>query len=138
MSYFDKEVLSDLSKHNISFDVLTEIEHSSIVREINERIPFSGSKIAWTKLKNSINFSYNPLDLATSRLADEIRKVTDDNLIFVGDSACDEAYSIDPDFLEEALRIFSELPQHTYIVQKSLTWIACITFEGDLNFANLL
>ncbi len=91
MSYFDEEVRSDLSTHNINFDILTEIEHASITKDINERVPFSGSKVSWTSLKTSIHFSREPSDLATSQLADEIRKVADDKLIFVGDSACDEA-----------------------------------------------
>lgn len=138
MSYLDEELIKDLRDHNILFDILSESEHISIVRKINANIPFSGSKVAWSNLNTSMNLGREPSDFATLRLAEEIRKVADSNLIFVGDSACDEAYSISIEYLEITLKIFSELPQHTYIVTESLTWIACISFEGDLDFANIL
>lgn len=136
MSYLDNELIKDLSENSIGYDTLSESEHASIVKKINEQIPFSGSKIDWGNLKNSINFGSESSELAILKMANEIKSITDENTIFVSDSACDEAYSISAENLEKALRIFSELPQHTYIVPKSLTWIACISFEGDLDFAS--
>ena len=137
MNYFDKEIITDLKTHNIGFQTLTDAEHKIIVHEINKKIPFSSSKIDWKILKNSHIFFYEPLSIAALQLAEKIREVSDGNLIFVGDSACDEAYSIAPESLEQALKLFSELPQHTYILQSSLNWIACISFEGDIDFARL-
>ncbi|MGA9703747.1 hypothetical protein [Pseudomonas sp.] len=136
MSYFDDELIKDLSKHSIGYAILSEAEHASIVNEINEKAPFSGSKIDWRKLKNSINFESKSSEVAILRMANEIKAITNENTIFVGDSACDEAYSVSAEDLEKALMIFSELPQHTYIVPKSLTWIACISFEGNFDFAS--
>ena len=138
MSYFDEEVTADLKAFNINFDILPEVDHASMVSKINETVPFSGSKVAWSSLETSINFGPTSSDLAILNLAKEIQKLTGDNLIFIGDSACDEAYSISPAHIDKALSIFSEIPQHTYIVSKSLTWIACISFEGDLDLASLL
>ncbi|WP_124429836.1 hypothetical protein [Pseudomonas sp. R2-37-08W] len=137
MSYFDDELITELRSHNIAFNILPENDHASIVREINETIPFSGSKIAWSKLNKSINFGGDLPDFSTSKMAKEIKKFADDKIIFLGDSACDEAYCINLEQLEDALRIFSEIPQHTYILQKQLDWIACISFEGDIDFALL-
>lgn len=138
MNYFDEEIITDLKAFNITFEVLTEADHASIVRNINENVPFSGSKVAWDKLATSNHFGLTSSDLAISHLAKEIQKLNDNNLIFIGDSACDEAYSINLMHIDKALSIFSEIPQHTYIVSKSLTWIACIASEGDLDFARLL
>ncbi|WP_052958841.1 hypothetical protein [Pseudomonas marginalis] len=138
MSYFDEELTADLKIFNICFDILSEIEHASIVSKMNEKLPFSGSKISWSNLEASINFGLASSDLAISRLAEEIRRLTDGDLIFIGDSACDEAYSINSKHIEKAIKIFSELPQHTYVISKSLTWIACISFEGDLDFVDIL
>lgn len=104
---------------------------------MNSKIPFSSSNINWGNLKNSHIFFNEPLNIATLQLAEKIRELSDGNLIFVGDSACDEAYSITPKNLEQTLKLFSELPQHTYILQNSLNWIACISFEGDIDFALL-
>lgn len=138
MSYFDEELVADLKDSDIGFDIISEAEHSSMLRRINEKVPFSGSKVAWKHLEASINFGLASSVSAVSHLAEEIRNVTDEDLIFIGDSACDEAYSIGLKHIDKVLRIFSELPQHTYIVPKSLAWIACISFEGDLDFAKLL
>ncbi|WP_395607971.1 hypothetical protein [Pseudomonas sp. B22129] len=137
MSYLDKELISDLKKHNINFAVLSQAEHEFMVSEINERLPFSGNKIAWSTLDNSINLGFESTGMAIELLAAEIKKVANNNLIFIGDSACDDAYSISIEHINQALGIFSELPQHTYIVSKPISWIACISFEGHLDFANL-
>ena len=71
-------------------------------------------------------------------LAEKISAVADGELVLIGDSACDDAYSVSVEHLEQILRVMSELPQHTYILQKSLAWIACISFEGHLDFANIV
>jgi hypothetical protein len=138
MSYFDDELIKELKAHNIPFNILSVNNHNSIVREINERIPFSGSKIAWSKLKKSISFEDELPHAANSQLAKEIKNVATDEIVILGDSVCDEAYIIHSEDLEEALRFFSEIPQHTYITSTSLEWIACISFEGQWNFANLV
>jgi hypothetical protein len=137
MSYLDDELIADLKRLNINFSILSEAEHAAIVRRINERILFAGSQIAWSALEYSINFGSASSNLAIFMLAKKISAMADDEFIFIGDSACDDAYSVKVEHLEQALRIFSELPQHTYILQKSVAWIACISFEGHLDFANI-
>ena len=137
MSYFDDELIAELRSHNIAFNILPANDHASIVREINENIPFSGSKIAWSKLNNSMNFGGDLTDSPTSRLAKEIKKVADDTIIIVGDSVCDDAYCINIQQPEEALRVFSKIPRHTYILQRNPDWIACISFEVDIDFTLL-
>ncbi|WLH75928.1 hypothetical protein PSH70_10805 [Pseudomonas fluorescens] len=134
MNYFDEELIKDLKKLNITFSILSEAEHNAIVNSINETMPFSGSQIAWSKLKNSINFGFEASNLAISLLTEEINKKTNRKLYFVGD-ACSEGYSIGPEKLGEALKILSELPQHTYIIPEPMTWIACLSFEGHIDFA---
>jgi hypothetical protein len=137
MSYLDDELIADLKRLNINFSILSEAEHAAIVRQINERILFAGSQIAWSALENSINFGSASSNLAIYMLAKKISAMADGEFIFIGDSACDDAYSVKFEHLEQALRVFSELPQHTYILQKSVAWIACISFEGHLDFANI-
>lgn len=137
MSYLDEELIADLKKLNISFSTLSGVEHDALTRKINERIPFSGNQIAWSTLDNSISFGSISSNLAISMLAEKINAVADGELVFIGDSACDNAYSLSVEHLDQALRVMSELPQHTYILQKSLAWIACISFEGHLDFATI-
>lgn len=138
MNYYDKEVTTDLNALNIKFAILPEADHTSLVNTINDIVPFSVSKVAWEKLETSMNLGRSSSDLAISYLAEEVQKLTSENPIFIGDSACDEAYSVILKHIEKALRIFSTIPQHTYIVSRSLTWIACMSFEGDLDIARLL
>ncbi|MFP3496450.1 hypothetical protein SB759_19660 [Pseudomonas sp. SIMBA_059] len=138
MSHFDEVLIKDLKKNNIAFNTLSPIEQDSVINKIHKHVPFSGSKIIWKSLKSSLNLGSEPSDSSIFLLAEEINKVTSADLIFIGDSACDDAYSIGHEHLTQTLRIFSELPQHTYIVSPEINWIACISFEGHLDFATIL
>lgn len=138
MSYFDEELITDLKKLNIDFSVISQTEQDSMVSEINERIPFSGNQIDWSSLGNSIDFGLAPSTLAISLIAAEICKASDNDLIIISDSACDNAYSISPEHLNQVLKVLSEFPQHTYILSADFTWIACISFEGHLDFCKFL
>jgi hypothetical protein len=138
MSYLDEELIADLKKSNINSSNLSKTEHSAIIRKINEHIPFTGSQIAWSSLENSISFGSTSSSAALSMFAEKINAVADGELIFIGDSVCDDAYLVNVEHIDQTLRIFSELPQHTYILQNSLAWIACISFEGHLDFANTI
>ncbi|MBI6909317.1 hypothetical protein [Pseudomonas palleroniana] len=133
----DEELIKDLKKNNISFNTLSPIEQDLVINKIHKHAPFSGSKIAWESLKSSLNLGSETSEFSIFLLAEEISKVTSADLIFIGDSACDDAYSIGHEHLTQTLRIFSELPQHTYIVTEAIDWIACISFEGHLDFATL-
>lgn len=93
MSYFDEELIEELNNNGISFYILSEKKQTSIIRKINKIVPFSLNKVAWSKLNSSIDFGHTSSDLAILQLADEIRVVADGELIFIGDSACDKAYS---------------------------------------------
>jgi hypothetical protein len=99
-------------------------------------MPFSGSQIAWSKLTTSINFGLQASDLAISLLIEELNKVTNDNLYFVGD-VCSDGYLVDHRGLSQVVKILSEFPQHTYIVPEPMTWIACLSFEGYIDFATI-
>ncbi len=46
MSYFDDELEKNLSNSNITFEKLKPEVHDSFVSSINEKFPFSASKIA--------------------------------------------------------------------------------------------
>lgn len=134
MSYFDEELITDLKKLNIDFSVISQEEQDSMVSRINERIPFSGNQIDWSRLGSSVNFGSASSTLAISLIAAEICKISDNDLVIISDSACDNAYSISPEHLNQVLKVLSDFPQHTYIVSEDFTWIACISFEGHLDF----
>ena len=93
MSYFDDELVTELSSQKINFDTLPTNDHDSVVRKTNENIAFQEA-IAWNKLHKSIKFADNLPDLATSRRLRKIIKVADDEIIIVGDAVFDEAYCV--------------------------------------------
>lgn len=134
MSYLDDEIIKDLTHTSIIFDILVAADHDSIVDIINENIPFSGNQIAWNLLKDNIHLGISTSKSSLDLLEKKIKNITEHAVIFIGDST-DHAYAIAINDLEPALQIFSKIPQHTYILQKKPTWIAGISFEGDIDFA---
>ncbi|MFB3306692.1 hypothetical protein [Pseudomonas sp. AMR01] len=134
MSYFDEEIIEDFKKTSAKLTILPESEHDFIVNAINEKFPFAGNRIAWDSLKDSTYFGTTASQGALESLTKKIIRVSGDCILVVGDST-DNAYSTSNVAL--ALQIFSTIPQHTYIVSESISWIACISFEGDLDFASL-
>ncbi|WP_330211393.1 hypothetical protein [Pseudomonas sp. AM4(2022)] len=134
MSYLDDEIINDLKKMSVKFSILSEAEHDLIVELTNETIPFSGSQIAWSFFKEKTYIGPSSSQVTLEKLEKKIKSTTERNVIFIGD-ATDNAYSITTSGLIHALQFFSTTPQHTYILQKPLDWIACISFEGDVDFA---
>jgi len=134
MSYLDDEIVKDFNQLNIEFVILTELEHDLIVEKISATAPFSGNKIAWSLFKQNTHIGPSPSQATLNSLYEKIKATTQHNVIFIGD-ATDNAYSISVRNLMQSLHIFSKIPEHTYILQKQLDWIACISFEGDVDFA---
>ncbi|WP_124402035.1 hypothetical protein [Pseudomonas synxantha] len=136
MSYLDDEIINDFKQMNVQFSVHSEAEHDSMVDLINETIPFSGSQIAWSSFKEITYIGPSSAYTTLEKLEKKIKSATERNITFIGD-ATDKAYSITINDLMHSLHFFSKVPQHTYILQKQLDWIACISFEGDVDFVKL-
>jgi len=136
MTYLDEELIEDFRKINTPIVIFPKERHNSIVQKINDNIPFSGSQIAWSLLKKSTYLGATTSQASLKSLNKKIKLIAEGDVFFVGDST-DNAYSIDVKDLSLALRIFSTIPQHTYITQEDQSWIACISFEGDIYFAIL-
>jgi hypothetical protein len=136
MSYLDDEIIDDFKKINIKITILTKVKHDLMVENISQNIPFSVTNIAWNLLKDSIYLGVATSQTSMDALAEKITHTTKADIIIIGD-ATDEAYSIGIKQLSPALRIFSTIPQHTYITQESLDWIAGISFEGYIYFCKL-
>lgn len=136
MSYLDGEIVKDFKKLNIKFNIAPQTEHDLIVKIINEAVPFSGSQIAWSSFNNNTYIGLSSSQATLATLEHKIKSATQCNITFIGDST-DQAYSIKISNLLQSLQIFSRIPQHTYILQKQLNWLACISLEGDIDFAEL-
>lgn len=137
MNYFEKELTKNLKENNITYIVLTDNEHQNISKEIQKKIKFVGAQIAWTALEKAVNLNNLKRDKALETIAEEILKHTEKNIIFLGDSAIDKAYLISAEDSKIALKIFSEIPQHTYITSENVCWIACISAEGYIDYSEI-
>ncbi|NNA68383.1 hypothetical protein [Pseudomonas gessardii] len=137
MSYFDEFLIDTLQKKGIGFLQLSKTEEAKLIDEIQKKFTFVGSKIDWSTVKDSVNL--NTLDRleALAQISEALSHLTVKNVCFLGDSAIDHAYIVQIDDIREAIDIFSEIPQHTYVFPENLCWIACITFEGDLDYVDL-
>ncbi|MFW9080178.1 hypothetical protein ACOI9X_13005 [Pseudomonas sp. P2757] len=135
MSYFDDELEKDLTAFNILFEILEPEAHETFVSSINEKLPFSGSKIVWNTIKNSMSYAKSEKKQALFDISNKIRDLNVSEIIFIGDSLTESAYRTSTARLENILKIFSDIPQHTYFFSDSLSFIGCISSEGEINFS---
>ena len=137
MSYFDELLIDTLQKKGIDFLQLSKTEEAKLINEIQKKFTFVGSNIDWSTVKKPVNL--NTLDRleALAKISEALSHLNTKNVCFLGDSVIDHAYVVQIDDIREAIDIFSEIPQHTYVFPENLCWIACITFEGDLDYVDL-
>lgn len=114
MSYLDGEIIEDFKRIGITLTILPRQQHDSIVSKMNNSIPFHTCNIAWELLEDSIYLGDITSDTSTESLAEKIKQTTESHVIILGDST-DHAYSINVEDIYPALRIFSTIPQHTFI-----------------------
>lgn len=136
MSHLDEELIKDFTNSATTLAILSKQKHDLIVSNINYSIPFHTSNIAWELLKNSTYLGDTTSEMSISSLAEKIKSATKNDVIILGNST-DNAYSISVKDIYSALQIFSTIPQHTFITQENLQWIAGISFEGNMYFSNL-
>ncbi|MCU1752883.1 hypothetical protein [Pseudomonas sp. 6D_7.1_Bac1] len=84
-------------------------------------------------MQSSINFNDNEGDFVLKKISEKIKTLDVAEVIFIGDSATEDAYQVNVLDLEPALEILAEIPQHTYFFSTELSWIACITMEGHVD-----
>lgn len=135
MSYYDDELEKELFELNIQHKKLDKEKHDHFVGEINKKVPFSGSKISWSSLHNSISHKTN--EQSIKLISEKIKPLNETEIIFIGDSLLEDAYQINTKNLERTLIILSEIPQHTYFFPDDLNWIGCISAEGDIDFGEV-
>ncbi|SDU30611.1 hypothetical protein [Pseudomonas yamanorum] len=137
MNYFDNNLVETLNKNGILYERLSDKEQEDFINNIQNKIIFAGSKIDWKALENATELSYMDRPLALTIVAEKLGSLGIQQVIFLSDSAIEHAYSININDIKKALEIFADFPQHTYIFPQSLHWIACLAFEGQIDYADL-
>jgi len=137
MNYFDIELEKHIKADNIHYERLPNEAEEKLINKIQEKTTFTGSKIDWETLQNATNLSHMDKFLALNEISEKLNSLAVQRVIFLGDSAIEYAYSIAITDLRRSLDIFAEFPQHTYIFPERLNWIACLAFEGHIDYADL-
>jgi hypothetical protein len=137
MNYFDNNLVEMLNENGILYERLSDKEQEDLINNIQNKIIFAGSKIDWEALENATELSYMDRPLALAIVAEKLGSLGIQQVIFLSDSAIEHAYSININDIKKALEIFADFPQHTYIFPQSLHWIACLAFEGQIDYADL-
>lgn len=137
MSYFDDELIADLKQKGIGYETLSSDKREEISSVIQKKARFIGSQIAWKNLNGAKNLNGFNKSEALNLISKTLGRLKTKRVIFLGDSAIDHAYSVDATDTRSVIEIFSEIPQHTYILPEDLSWIACLSAEGYIDCANL-
>ncbi|MFC6337604.1 hypothetical protein GIR22_17865 [Pseudomonas sp. CCM 7891] len=136
MTYFDEDLTNTLKKIGVVYKQLSESDHKKLIHQIQQKVIFIGNQIDWSTLKNPCNLNSIEKTNALTQISEKLKTLATQNVIFLGDSAIDHAYSIEISDIKEAVDIFSEIPQHTYIFPENLRWIACLSLEGHIDYAD--
>ncbi|MGP0011399.1 MULTISPECIES: hypothetical protein [Pseudomonas] len=135
MNDYDKEFTTWLNSEKISYETIEQSKHDKLIYSINRAFPFSGSKIDWSKTKNSLSFNTQNKDKALLAISQKAADSTS-KIIFIGDSLIHLGYKIkNTDILSVLAEVF-EIPQHNYIFPQDLSWIACLSMEGDIDMGD--
>lgn len=137
MNLFDEDLVKTLKKHAIPHKQLSDKEQDEFIKKIHEKVTFSGSQIDWKTLKNATELGKADRPSALYIISEQLCSLGIQNIIFIGDSAIEHAYSIKIKDIKKAVEIFAEFPQHTYIFPENLHWIGCLAFEGHIDYAEL-
>jgi len=136
MSYFDDDLIKYLNVNNIKYVKLSGGDHDKISSEVQKKFKFIGSQIAWASMENATNLNGVDRSKALNIIAKKLKDLSIENVLFLGDSAIDYAYCINVSYVNKAMQIFSEIPQHTYVLSEDFCWIACISAEGYIDYAD--
>ncbi|KTB98561.1 hypothetical protein [Pseudomonas syringae] len=133
MSYYDKELTEALTQLKIDYKTLSHEKHDHFLDIINKKFVFNGSRICWNLLSNGITFESATKE-ARKTIIEKIKTLKPLALIAIGDSLTDDAYQIGIDDFSTLLELFCEMPQHTYFFPEDVSWIVCLSLQGQLDF----
>ncbi|MBV6749636.1 hypothetical protein KV580_04965 [Pseudomonas chlororaphis] len=135
MSYYDEEFTTWMDSKKIPYETIEQSKHDELIHSIKKAFFFSGSKIDWSKTENSLSFNTQNKDKALLAIAQKSTSSTS-AIIFIGDSLTHLGYKIKNTDISSVLTEIFEIPQHNYIFPQDLSWIACLSMEGDIDMGD--
>ena len=144
MPTFTEELLLEISPTLKSGAIEVDYDHKKYSKLIADRFPFTGSKIAWSRVPHSVQEIQSPQDPISQCLRfmeQQLMRnaISDDVAVAViGDSAVECVFLTTVGSFREVAPSFLELPQHLYIIPSDAAWCMVFTMEGDMCFGNAL
>ncbi len=130
-------------KYNDSVEIITD--SSQHCRLIEKRFPFSGSKISWEQVPNSINIYLKDEEKLLITVLDLISELEEkdfinskENIIVVGDGQFDFSYKLELEDLKTILKKIIDLPQHLYLMQENANWVLAVTSQRYIGFGEAI
>ncbi|MCM8531299.1 MAG: hypothetical protein NE330_09085 [Lentisphaeraceae bacterium] len=107
---------------------------------IEENFPFTGSKIAWSKVTGAVSerfsnksFSKESINFSIGLLSDNCIG-NDEGIVIVGDNLMNNAYQTKVRYLEQVLEEVLDIPQHIYVISENGRWCMVFSLEGYVDF----
>ncbi len=135
-----QELLQDLSSDIECGNIIVSDDFDQWFDKIWKNFPFTGSKIAWSKVPESIELEIDKKDYEESIVSFFINIThkagvdESDVLVVVGDSSMNFSLQSHKDTLSKILLYIVSMPQHTYIIPIDSSWCLCYTMEGYMSF----
>ncbi|WP_369986703.1 hypothetical protein [Pseudomonas xanthosomatis] len=130
MSYFDTLLAEEFSSKSIPYQTLSRKKAAQYEHHINEKFEFKGSFVDWSTLDRHQSLTLKTIN---GEALLPYLKTNQSKVLIIGDSLIEESYEIDQRYLELAIQILSEIPQHTYLLPVDLSWILCIKSDGGID-----
>ncbi len=141
----EQDLLEALRADIAAGDVVVRRPDDAFVAVIQERYPFSGSQIDWSRVPGAVVRHEDPTASElffgeAERFLDGIVQSegigADQQVVVLGDSAMAFALVTTLGVLARWLADVLALPQHTYVMAPDGSWCFVFTMEGDLCFGH--
>ena len=126
-------------KYNDSVEIITDSSQNCHL--IEKRFPFTGSKISWEQVPNSVEIyvkSEEELLITVLNLISELEQKNlinfKESIIIVGDGQFDFSYKLGLRDLKTILKEIIDIPQHLYLMQENANWVLAVTSGRFIDF----
>lgn len=138
MSY-DLDLIESCKKTGIQINAPHSLEQ--YLEIIDQKYPTIGGRIDLSSLPDYKYSRANPenIHLDYCNFVKSIPNLDDDDseIIYIGDSLTDHAYTVKISDLQAFLCAIVDIPQSHYLFRSDFSWCINLSFENDMEFARL-
>ncbi len=114
---------------------LARVDSTEVERWINQELPFVGTAVAWSQAQGVHRHWFARSEDEVAALVPELLGALPRSsaITHVGDSQSPCSTRIPNERLGEFLLALLEIPEHHYFVPDDRSWVAVISFGGDVD-----